>query len=194
MTPPPVFLDRRITDDFAGVSPTYGAGATTWTLPYSIATDGSEGTVAVVRDDTRAVLVTTRPTATTVRFTGVDLSAVAVWIGLLFGFVVQFSVIYSRDRQTGAPDIRGRTNLRYVKIHYEDATRFTVTVTSAGRAARDYEFTAADLTVPESGEFLVPIQSQNTQTTITVTADTPGAAGFSGYEWEGVQYTRVRRA
>lgn len=187
------YLDRRIDNDFAGVSPSYNGTATIWTLPYEIATDGSEGTVSVIRKDTGEALTVTRPTATTVACTGATLVAVDVWIGLTYGTRLELSVIYRRD-QNGAPDMRGRTVLRYLKLFYEDATGFTVTVTSAGRAARTYTFAAADPLVPETGIFTIPIQSRNTESTIVITAATAGACGFSGYEWEGTFYNRAGRA
>ena len=188
-----IYLDRRIDNDFAGVSPSYDGFKTIWTLPYSVATNGSEGTVSVVRKDTLAALTVTRPSATTVAVTGSTLVAVDVWIGITYGFRAELSVIYKRDQNSGAPDVRGRTTLRYLKLFYEDATSFIVTVTSSGRAARTYTFTAADLTVAESGIFTVPIQSRNTETTIVITSPSAGAAGFSGYEWEGTVYRRVPR-
>ena len=189
----PAFLDRRITDDFAGVNPTYASGNTTWTLPYAVATNGSEGVVSVVRQDTQAVLTVTRPTTTSVRVVGANLSAVPVWIGIVYGLFLQFSVIYATNRNNGLPDTRGRTNLRYVKLYYENSTSFVVSVASTGRTTKTYTFAAANLTIPESGIMSIPIQSQNTQTDISILANNAGAASFSGYEWEGIFYTRVQK-
>lgn len=185
-------LDRRVTESSTGVSVAFDGTKTTWTLPYELAVDGSEGVFSVVRDSTRERLTTTQESTNTVSVVG-NYVGVQVHIGVVFDTEWEFSVIYRRNpNRNNQPDIRGRTNIRYLKLHYEDATSFSVVVTAAGRAARTYTFTSADPAVPESGVFHVPIQAQNTQVTIAVTSSGAGAASFSGYEWEGMVYQRVR--
>ncbi|UOF81180.1 phage stabilization protein [Caudoviricetes sp.] len=165
---------------------------TVFTLPYEVAMDGSEGLLRCINTSDRTSYTVYQLTASSI---GIEqnLIGVPVTIGVDFRTILQFSVIYPLDPRTGIPDIRGRTALRYVKLFYENATSFTVSVHSTGRTARTTTFTAADLSVPESGVLPISILSQNTETTITITADDAGSLGFSGYEWEGTLFTRAAR-
>lgn len=192
MTNPPIYLDRRVTEASSGVSVAFDGTKTTWTLPYAVALDGSEGIFSIVRNSDRTTLAVTQESTTSVSAVG-NYIGVPVHIGLIFRTILQFTVIYRRDpNRNNAPDTRGRTNLRYLKLGYENATSFTVVVNAGGRLNHSYSFDAADPSVPESGIFSVPVQCENTQATITVVADDAGAANFSGYEWEGLTYQRLR--
>lgn len=192
MTEPPIYLDRRVTETSTGVSVAFDGTKTTWTLPYAIAVDGSEGEFSIIRDSDRAVLTSAHETTNTVSVVG-NYLGVPVHIGVLYRTILQFSVIYRRDpNRNNQPDIRGRSNIRYLKLHYEDATSFAVVVQAGGRLERTYTFSSEDPAVPESGIFSVPVQCENTQATITIIGDDGGSAGFSGYEWEGLTYQRLR--
>jgi hypothetical protein len=174
---PAPLLDRLIAD-----TPTSG----TYTLPYSIATNGSQGTLVCVRQDTGALVAVTRPAATTVSGT---FSGVAVWFGVTYGFEYTFSPLYPRKGE-GEAETRGRLQLSRGVLHYRGSQAFNVNTTPAGRPTRTKVFTAA---AAEDGEFPFPIQSRNTTVTITVTNDTHLPSVLTGLDWEGQYVTRSRR-
>lgn len=198
---PAPYLDRLLTQSSPGVLVTFNGTDTVIDLPFEFAEDGSEGTLVVLRDSPREVIPITATDPSQIVLGGVNVAGENLWIGVDYASYWQFSVIFSRDSQTDIPDQRGRLNLRYLKLHYQDATAFRVTVTAAGRPTRTYDFRAS---ASESGTFVVPVQTQNTQALITVQSivdDDPGVMGnscspfpafFTGYEWEGVFYNRVR--
>ncbi len=177
-----LLLDRRL-DAQTGVLAT---GSTTWTLPYSVATDGSEGLVQVVVDD--VVLTTTRPSATTVRATG-DYSADDATIGIRYDFVAILSPLYKRDQQ-GTAETRGRTQVRSITPAYGATRAFTVEVTPAARTLRSTAFAA---TAETDGEVRVPVLAENEQVTLTLKNITPFASRITGLDWEGFYHTRSQR-
>jgi hypothetical protein len=180
-------LDRRITSAFAGVSPTFSAGETTWTLPYSVATNGTAGVVQVV-DAAGNVLTTSRPSATTVKATG-DYTAQTVTIGLQYLFEVDPSTLYMRDRD-GVAETRGRTQVRSITLTYSRTRGFTVTVTPTGRTAKTYTVSKATET---EGELRVPVQAENEQVSITITNATPFPTRLTGLDWEFLYTARGQR-
>lgn len=186
-----VHLDRRLTNSSPGVSASFDGTNTVFTLPYALSTDVAEqqSTLVLVRQDTGAVH--------TLSFTGSETYTASVAgnfidVPAFIGFVVPstftFSVIYPRNRETGIPELRGRLNLRYIKLYFENTQGFTVTVSSPGRETRTYSYSSA---TEASGIFSVPIQRQNTKTTITVTSVNHLPLALSGYEWEGVFHARA---
>jgi len=184
------YLDRLVTDSTLGVSATFASGITTWTLPYSIAGDGSEGTLVVIDGVTGACLPSTRPALNQISVAGANRVGSPVFIGLKYSTSYTFSQISIRaDGGTGKVDTRGRLQLRYVSIFYEDSTDFTVTVSAPGKTARTYTYSSSS---PQSGTFLVPILEHNTDLTLAVCCSNAGSFGWSGYEWEGTLYTRAR--
>jgi hypothetical protein len=179
-----LLLDRRLEDQ----SGTYAANKTTWTLPYSIPTDGSEGTVVVVVNG--AVVSTTRPTATTVATTAdVDLSASDATIGVRYDFRYTLSDLYPRDRE-GRADTRGRLQLSRARLHYKDSREFDVEVTPTGRATRTYAFAE---TSAQDGEFPFQIGTRNTTALIEFVNDSPFQCILAGLDWEGTLVNRSRR-
>jgi hypothetical protein len=178
-------LDRKIDED--NYTDAVATGETTWTLPYSVATDGSEGVVQVI-DASGNLLTTTRPSATTVKATG-DYTAQNVTIGLKFTFEVDLSTIYMRDRE-GTSETRGRTQVRSLKVSYSDSRDFTVTVTNDGRAAKTYTL---DVAAATEGELRVPVLSENKQTAIVITNATPNPSRITGLDWEGFYTARGQR-
>lgn len=185
-----VYLDRLITESTPGVSATFAGGATTWTLPYSIAGDGSEGVINVVDGTSGATLVCTQPALNQVSVAGVNLVGSPVFIGLQYQTSYTFSLVFIRaEGGDGKPDQRGRLNLRYVMISYEDTTDFTVTVSAVGKADRNYVYKSTTLA---SGKFIVPVLEHNTNVAVTISCTNGGSFGWSGYEWEGTLFTRAR--
>jgi hypothetical protein len=185
-TPTVGLLDRRVS--FASGTGVYAAPNTTWTLPYSCATDGSEGTIQVVNASTGALITCTRPTATTVRAAG-DYSAVAVYAGVQYTFSHTLSPLYLRDRSSqgeGAAITIGRTQLSRLRIRSQDTTHFDVDVAVDGSEARSYASGGGDV-------LSVPVASRNTQVTITLSNDQPAASRILGLDWDANYYATGRR-
>jgi hypothetical protein len=174
---------------FASGTGTYSDPNTTWTLPYEVATDGTQGTVEVVLAN-GSVLSTTRPTATTVRATG-DYSAIAVTIGVRYSFTAELSTLYIRkDDEMETPETRGRLQLRSVTLAHVASRDFTVSVTADSRAARSVTFDEAAET---DGDYRVPVLTENKQARIIITNATPNPSRFSGLDWEGFYTARGQR-
>lgn len=197
------FLDRMLHSSNPLVTVSYNGADTIIDLPYALPDDGSEGVMVIMRDSPREIIPFESWDPGQLAVAGTNLIGIPFWVGVDYASFWQFSVIHKRDPQTDIPDLRGRLNLRYVKLHYENSTGFRVYVSAAGRPTRTYTFRSA---TPVSGIFNVPIQAQNTQVTITVSSSVPEAPGtpvaagtscspfaasFSGYEWEGMFFNRV---
>lgn len=185
-----VNLDRLITESTPGVSAAYAGGATTWTLPYSIAGDGSEGVLNVVDRTSGATLVSTRPALNQVSVANVNMVGSPVFIGIQYQTsytVSQFSI--RAEGGDGKPDQRGRLQVRYVGISFEDSTDFTVTIRVAGKTDRTYVYKSP---TSASGKFSVPVLEKNVDVSVTVSCTNAGSFGWSGYEWEGTLFTRAR--
>lgn len=188
MNPKALHLDRRLEGTSPGVSVGYASGSTTWTLPYSVAVDGSEGVLAVVRRDTGEVLPSTRPSGTQVRAAG-DYRSVPVFIGILYDFVYRPTRLFLRN-QEGVPETRGRLQLRYLDVHFSSTTDLTVRVAPQGRRAAEHHLNSPE---PKSGTIRVPIQARNTSVDIEMVSSGPGAVSLTGLDWEGFYTTRARR-
>lgn len=172
----------------AGQAAVFASGATTWTLPYSIATDGSEGDVVVANSTTGAVYTSTRPSATTVRVAGANLTTALVYIGQRYLFKYVPSTLFVRDRND-LPTTRGRLQLRNSELFYVDTTDFTVTVSPVGKTAINY---TVNLTTPADGKLRVPIKTRNTEVLLEITNNTPGPCALSELDWEGWFTSRDR--
>jgi hypothetical protein len=188
-------LDYTGTSDLLDRKATYSAGdgvyanpTTTWTLPYSCATDGSEGTIVVVRTDTGAQITCTRPTATTVAATG-DFSAVEVVIGITYTFSHTFSTIFQRYGQNAEALTTGRLQLSRLRLDYEDTRGFTVSVTPLGRPTRSK---SVDESADSDGTLTMPVQCRNKDAIITITNSQPTQLRITGAEWEGNYYSRSK--
>jgi hypothetical protein len=180
-------VDRR--KAYASGTGTYSDPSTTWTLPFEVATDGSQGTVEVVLASGE-VLTTTRPTSTAVRATG-DYSATAVTIGVRYSFTAELSTLYLRkDDELETPETRGRLQLRSITLAHVASRDFTVSVTADSRAARSVTF---DESAETDGDYRVPVLTENKQARIIITNATPNACRFSGLDWEGFYTARGQR-
>ncbi len=203
-------LDRQITNTTPGVTASYSAPTTTWTLPYSLATDGSQGTLTVCRSDTNTWfgdalqtvntgVTVTRPAANQIAVSGAgNLTAVPVLIGVLYPMTWELSTIYFRN-QKGGVDQRGRLRLGYIEFSYEPMTDMTITVVPQGRSpGYSYVFhdpTAQQFQAPADLEimpFRVPVQCRNEDATITVTNNTPGSTRLVGFDYEAMLVVRSR--
>lgn len=202
-------LDRQVTNSTPGVSASFGGSTTTWTIPYSVATDGSQGTLTICRSDTNtwfgdalqpvnSGVAVTRPASNQIAVTGAgNLTAVPVLIGLLYPMTWELSTIYFRNQKGGA-DQRGRLRLGYIEFSYEPMTDVTITVTPQGRSPYSYVFhdpTAQQFQAPadlEIAPFRVPVQCRNEDATIVLSNNTPGSTRIVAWDWEGMLVVRSR--
>lgn len=172
-----IALDRQLR--FA--TGTFAAGATTWTLPYSVATDGSQGTLQVVRVSDESVLPgVTRPSATTIRVTG-DFSAIPVAVGFPYAAQVVLSPIYARDeRADNRPITNRRLNIQRLFVEYAETPTLTVSVIRAGYPTQTLPKPPGDV-----GFLRVPVSGRIDQTTITIDIPAPRGGRITNVEWEG---------
>lgn len=161
---------------------------TTWTLPYSVATNGSQGDLVVVNRETSEVYTSTRPTATTIRVTG-DHAEELVYIGQPYEWLVDPSTIYMRGSE-GVPETAGRLQLRYIDYHFDETTDVNINIAPNGRDDVDY---TVELDDRDSVTKHVPIMCRNTEVTVRLTNSTPGPVTLSSIDWEGWFTNRNRR-
>jgi hypothetical protein len=131
-------LDRRIKGDAAGLVSTFLAGVVSWTLPCSIAVDGSEGTLVVARISTGQIVPSTRSGPTNVTVTGLGDIRSDCYIGVLYTWRVKLSTIMKRAvGRDGREAVvtTGRLILRYLTAKFHDTTDLVGTVTLSGRSA-----------------------------------------------------------
>ena len=182
------YLDRRLEGTSTGVSLLVAGGNSTYTLPFSVATNGSEGTIVVIRRDTGASLTVTRPAANQATVPG-DMTGVSVYIGIRYTAQAVLSKLYMRD-QNGRPEQRGRLIVRFVDVHYADTTDLKALVTADGRAQKTYTLAVSS---PQDSVLHVPVQTHNETLVMELTDSTPGGFSLSGLDWEAFYHTRARR-
>lgn len=182
------YLDRRLTELTAGVTVGFSGGNTTWTLPYQVATDGSQGTLMVVLRSPLTILATTRPASNQIRAVG-DYRTLPVYIGVQYEFRYKLSRLFFRDSNE-TPETNGRLALKFLDVFYRDTTGFDVVVTPVGRSARTLTVAFA---LPTEGQTRVAIQSENKQTDIELVNSTPGVCSFTSVDWEGYFSQRDKR-
>jgi hypothetical protein len=187
------YLDRRVSLDTTGVSAAYDSGTdtTTWTLPYTVATDGSEGTMAVAREDTLVWYTAKRPASNQVSVSGYgDLSLTAVFIGVLYCF--QFDPLrpYLRE-QSGQVDDRGRLTVNYIDVQYHETTDLTATA-SIGLGRSNVQKVVKQ-NVTGDGLLRIPIMARNERVNLSLTNCTPGGCKISTMEYEAKLTQRSRR-
>lgn len=177
-------LDRRVTEDEA--TPVHAGGTTTWTLPYDISTDGSEGTLVIYRTDTLVEIpVTGRPQVDEVTAAG-DHEATPVYIGITYEQKYVPTPIYKRD-QTGRPDTRGTLVVTRIDLNYHESTDAVVTVTPTGKSSHTHVLDES----LEDG--VLSVQVYAADYVIEITNDTPGALCLTSADWEGSWIVRSRR-
>lgn len=190
------YLDRKLTTSqvTAAVSEVSDGGdppaiitVTTWTLPYALPTDGSEGVLAITNAFSGELYTSTRPSTTTIRVVG-DLSGAEVLIGVIYPSRWRFSKFYPRGAD-GQADTGGRMQIRELKVEYTETTDFTATVEPEGRSEKEYVFDEEGLS---EGEFRIPVLSRNTAV-VEIVNETPGPSAFSAVSWEGTLDRRSRR-
>lgn len=187
------YLDRRVTSNSPGVSASYAAGTdtTTWTVPYSVAVDGTEGSLAVVLTDVGLQLdSTTRPSATQIAVSGQgDLSSRPVVIGLTYRSEYRPTVPFLRG-QPGDPVLSGELLLHRCEILTAETNRITVSVLRKGRAGR-----LVRGTIPQGGvgRVKVPVAAKRTDTTLTIGEESARGFALTALVWQGEYIVRARR-
>ena len=181
----PIFLDRRIAG--SACSPSFGAGETSWTIPFTQA-----GTI-VVRNSTGAVIPTSQAGSvlTTTGSAG-NLTAVDVTIGVPYSSPWTLSQFFLRRRRGNdfdVADVTANLQVSYLTLFLRDgSTNMSVDVSySDGRSSYTYSQPAG------ATEWRIPILSSNKTVTVTVTHSGHLSAGITGYEWDGSLTTRSQR-
>lgn len=175
---------------------------TTWTLPYTQATDiefkavlpstfsGKKGTVVAL----------TRPATTTARATG-DFSANPVYVGRSYTMRHRLSELYFKDQQNLTIQ-SGKLQIRRMSVNFDDTGYFRVEVTAPGRTTKSYPFTGKVLGTSSmilgtpniaSGTHKFPILTQNKDCVIEFVNDSPLPCALQSGEWEGEFTIKSRR-
>lgn len=185
-------LDRRVKGD--AITNGFSGSTITFTLPYKIATDGSEGTLVVARISTGLIVPSTRPGISQVAVANVPNTPADFYIGVLYTMRYRFSTIMKRAvNRSGQSivDARGRLILRYLKLRLHDAVALVAAVTLDGRAARNYTYTNPTPSKPT--EFKFPVQGRNTTAVIEITDTSPGTLSIDAAEWDGTHVVTTTR-
>lgn len=126
-----------------------------------------------------------------------------VTIGINYMFRISLSPLYvKQEGSTGYQAmIDGRLQLRQAWFNYSRSGGFIVSVKIPTKREYTYEFTSRDLgtlnnilgEMPfNTGKFKFPIQSQNTECTISLYSDTPLPLNIVGAGWVGNYVRRTR--
>lgn len=182
----PAHLDRYV-DTNGDLVAVWDGTYTVWTLPYATAMDGSEGVIGVTGENPGVLLATTQLSATTVRALG-NYTGSTTRAGVRYNTTERLSTLFPRSRDSDNAELRGRLQLRWLRVQYLDAVNLTVTVSSTGRADRVYTVTS---TYPKNGELLVPVGLRNLEAIITINAGTAGADAITSLSWEGTYHARA---
>lgn len=182
-----VHMDRLL-HDWAGANPVTAAGATTFDLPYSLATNGSAGTLTVVNATTGAAILATRPTATTFRITG-TWTADQVYVGVVYSFLYRLSRIYFRNAQ-GVQN-SGRLDLRWVNIITNRTQSYTLRVAQVDRADVTYAYAGSTL---DEVQKRYPVLGRTEGITLSIEDTSPFALGLVAIDWEAYYTNRSQRA
>lgn len=176
------FLDRRVRTGFSGLTVTYSGGVTTWTLPYAVAVDGSEGTLAVYLESQRALQVTTRPSETQIAVAGADLSTQLVSIGILFPFTYVPSPPYLRDAR-GGTDLTAKITLHHVIAKLSETTSVGSLVARKGRPVNSQQ--SKTFKVPTKADFKIPVHADRDEAQVIIKDTSPGGCVLAGLTWSG---------
>lgn len=185
-------LDRRVKGD--AITSGFVGSTLTFTLPYKIATDGSEGTLVVARISTGLIVASTRPAINQVAVTGVPNTPADFYIGVLFTARYRFSTIMkSAVNRSGQSivDARGRLILHYLKLKFHETTDLSVDVALDGRSVKHYTYRNTSPDRPATFKF--PVQGRNTTATIDIIDTSPGIFYVDAAEWEGTHVVTTTR-
>jgi hypothetical protein len=183
----PVLLDHQGTQ--------VGAGAgTSYLLPggMSVATNGSEGEVVVVRNDTMAEVPSTRPDATHVQVAS-DMTGITLTIGIRYTDTYTFSpiAIVNQTRQGEMKETQGRLIVGHVSLRLADTQYAKVTVTSP--EGTQYIYVYSKPTPFTSDTLVFPLQADAKLGSIVLSSDSVMQHTITGYDWEGHHVVRTAR-
>lgn len=130
-------------------------------------------------------------------YTGVDLI-----VGRQYSLMYTLSPITMKSAQTGGgqkSDTEGRLQLRKIAFNYADTGFFDVWVKPHNRSIYKYRYAGKMLGTEtaiigqpsfDTGRFLVPVMSRNTDTQITIINDSPIPCSILSADWEGFYVKR----
>lgn len=176
------FMDRRLRTGATGLSAVYSGGVTTFTLPYAVAVDGSDGDLRVARESTQALVTSTRPSENQIAVAGIDLTAEPVIIGVLYQFVYTPSPPYLRDSKGGS-DLTARLTLHHIIAKYGETISIGSRVTRTGRPGVSKQMNV--FTVPRKGDFIIPIHSDRDEVQVSIQDSTASSLSLTGLTWSG---------
>ena len=167
-------LDARVT--LTGGS--FAGGNTTWTLPGSVSDSTLDRVVA-----NGIVYTTTRPSATQIRVSGVDLSAGSHVGGRSFASSVELSRPYLRNIE-GFADLSANTTLREFTFAFQNSGDFVIRAVTPLRADRTRTFSAPAGTV-STGQITFWISGDPEQTKVFLESLAGGGRPFSIVSYTG---------
>ena len=126
-----------------------------------------------------------------------------ITVGMNYLFLISLSPLYvKQEGSTGYQAmIDGRLQVRQVWFNYSRSGGFIVSVDIPTKGTFTYEFTSRDLGTLNNilgemnfntGKFKFPVQSQNTECTISLHSDTPLPINIVGAGWVGNYVRRTR--
>jgi hypothetical protein len=164
---------------------------TTYTLPFSVATNGSEGEVVLWRTDTQVEVPSLRPTATTVTAVG-NTTAIPIVMGIRYTFTAVLSPLFIRGSE-GKVETTGRLQVHFVRLLSQDTTYVRATVTPVDSVT--YTYTTSTIgTVAAYTVSQIPVMGKNEDTVITILNDSPRNTTYAGLDWESTYASRARRS
>jgi hypothetical protein len=181
-------LDRRLSNTSAGVTTSFDGSQTIWTLPYSVATDGSQGALAVYAGAPAGLLQTSRPAPNQIAAFG-NYTGAPVSIGVLYTFSYTPTRIYLRG-EGDAAETGGRLQLRWVDVRFTGTTDLSVTSEATGR--QPLTRTHASET-PAEGAVRVSLMARNDTVRLNFTDTSPGPCAVYAIDWEGYYHARSKR-
>lgn len=181
----PALFDHSIT--------TTGLAANTpYDLPMSVATNGSEGEVVIFRNDTKAEVTATRPTATTVQTT-TNLTGISVTIGIRYSFSYTLSQVQVVNQGRNGPqaETAGKLIVGHIVSRLQDTGYLLVTVTSPEGVIYTYTYSQATPFTSDTLQF--PVQADAKFASVVFSNDKGLQCTLTGYDWEGNHVIRSQR-
>jgi hypothetical protein len=179
------YLDRKV----RGLAGVYAGGVTTWTLPFSIPVDGTEGSLQVALEDGGILLSSTRPAPNQIAAAG-DYSTRQAVIGVLYPLTLIPSVVFKRDTQ-GNADVLSRLNIHRLTVQFSESTNLSVKVK---RVVGPTTATTKSYPRASTGQLNLKVGAQNDKVSIEITDLSPGATAITGLVWTGEHFPRARPA
>lgn len=177
---------------------TYDGGNnwTTFTLPYS---DSNTTDYVMVRASDGTTMAATKISATQMRITGGDYSAVPMYMGRKYSSSFEFSEFGVKAPNTNIHNPQGRLQLKTLIVEYKDTGIFSLECTPKDRTAYTKDFTnvniAGDAFGPpdiSTGKARFFIMGRAKGMRLRLLNDTPYPSRFFEASWEGFYTGRSR--